>query len=217
MTDADTNKQVIVDPDSEQVLMIFNFPVYPERNEIHLHSAEEVAKRALSLHMLLGVIFYKEPEKVARWSINEGLWDFLSPQEQDIFRVPISKLDPAEKKWKQQALQSNLLTWRIEGLLTLLWSTGLVEQLELPIERCDGFYIGRALPVLGESVKPFLAQARLRPIEEIAHILEKHFQIYNHQVEAYKNEEELQFDMMITYERIHALNWVCGLIGEWDD
>lgn len=217
MTDADTNKQVVVDPDSERVLMIFNFPVYPERNEIHLRSAEEVGKRALSLHLLLGVIFYKEPEKVAKWALNEGLWDSLSPQEQDIFRVPISKLDPAEKKWKQQALQSNLLTWRIEGLLTLLWSMGLVEKLELPIERCDGFYIGRVLPVLDKSVQPFLRQARLRSIKEIAQMLEKHIQIYNDQVEAYKNEEELQFDMMITYERIHALNWVCGLIDEWDD
>lgn len=217
MTDADTNKQVVVDPDSERVLMIFNFPVYPERNEIHLRSAGEVAKRALSLHLLLGVIFYKEPEKVAKWATNEGLWVSLSPQEQNIFRVPISDLGPAEKKWKQQALQSNLLTWRIEGLLALLWSMGLVEKLELPIERCDGFYIGRVLPALGESIQPFLTQARLRPVEEIADMLEKHFQIYNHQVEAYKNEEELQFDMMITYERIHALNWACGLVDEWDD
>lgn len=34
MADAEPNKQVVVDPDSERVLMIFNFPVYPTKDEI---------------------------------------------------------------------------------------------------------------------------------------------------------------------------------------
>ena len=214
----DTNaKQVVVDPDSQRISMIFNFSVYPKRNEVQIRSAEEVAKRTLSLHMLLGVIFYEDPEKVAKWAIDENLWDFLSPREQNIFRVPLSDLSSDEKKWKQRAMQSNLLTWRIEGLMALLWSIGLVDELELPMERCDGSDIGRVLPVLGESVQPFISQARLRPAEEIIQMLEQHFQLYNRQVEAYNNDEKHPFDTMITYERIHALNWVCGLIDEWDD
>ncbi|MBA4496057.1 DUF4272 domain-containing protein [Paenactinomyces guangxiensis] len=217
MTDSDTNKQISIDQNSGRVNMIYNFPVYPEKNEVHLRSAEDVAKRALSLHLLLGVIFYQEPEKVTEWAIQEGLWDSLSPQEHSFFTVPISDLSPAEKKWKQKAIQSSLLTWRVEGLQALLWSMNLVEELDLPIERCDGNMLGEVLPELGESLQTFIAQARLRPVEEIVHMLEQHFQIYNHQVEAFANEEDLQFDMLITYERIHALNWVCGLISQWDD
>lgn len=124
----------------------------------------------------MGVIFFKEPDKVVKWAVDEGLWDSLSPLEQHIFRVPISDLSPDEKKRKQQTMQSNMLIWRIEGLLTLLWGMGLVEKLELPVERFT-----------------------------------------NQQVKAYEKEEELPFDMMVTYERINALNWICGLIGEWDD
>src|SRR5690606_20048441 len=216
MTEANT-KQVVFDPDSQRIEMIFNFPVYPERKDIRLRSAGEVARRALALHMLLGVIFYEEPEKVVNWAIDEGMWDYLSPREQKIFRMPLSDLSPAEKKWEQRALQSNLLTWRIEGLQALLWSIGRVDELDMPIERCDGSDMSEALPALGESVRPFIASARLRPSEEMVHTLEEHFQLYNQQVEAYEKGEKHPFDTMITYERIHALNWVCGLIDEWDD
>ncbi len=217
MTNSNAGKQISIDPNSGRVTMIYNFPVYPERNEVYLRLAEEVAQRALALHLLLGVIFYEEPEKIVEWAKREGLWGSLSPQEQKVFEVPISDLSPAEKKWRQQVMQSNLLTWRIEGLLALLWSMYLVEELELPTERCDGGTIAEVMPNLGDSLKTFINQAQLRPIEEIVHMLEQHFQIYNHQIEAFENEEELRFDMLVTYERIHALNWVCGLIDEWDD
>ena len=197
--------------------MIFNFPVYPERKDIRLRSAGEVARRALALHMLLGVIFYEEPEKVVNWAIDEGMWDYLSPREQKIFRMPLSDLSPAEKKWKQRALQSNLLTWRIEGLQALLWSIGRVDELDMPIERCDGSDMARHYLPSVNPFNPSSPQARLRPSEEMVHMLEEHFQLYNQQVEAYENGEKHPFDTMITYERIHALNWVCGLIDEWDD
>jgi hypothetical protein len=98
-----------------------------------------------------------------------------------------------------------------------LWSIGRVDELDLPIERCDGSVMGEVLPALGESVQPFIASARLRPSEEMVHMLEQHLQLYNQQVEAYDKGEKHPFDTMITYERIHALNWVCGLIDEWDD
>jgi Domain of unknown function (DUF4272) len=94
---------------------------------------------------------------VVEWAREEGLWDSLSPQEQNVFSVPISDLSPAEKSWNQRAMQSNLLTWRIEGLLALLWSLNLVEELDLPIERCDGGFIREVLPGLGESLEPFIA------------------------------------------------------------
>jgi hypothetical protein len=217
MTHSETSKQITLDPDTGRVLMVYNFPVYPETNEVHLRSAEDIAKRALALHLLLGVIFYHEPEKVVEWAREEGLWDSLSPQEQNVFSVPISDLSPAEISWNQRAMQSNLLTWRIEGLLALLWSLNLVEELDLPIERCDGGIIREVLPGLGESLESFIAKAECRPIKEIVHMLGKHLEIYNQQVEAFNHDETLEYDMLITYERIHALNWVCGLISKWDD
>lgn len=213
----DKKKQVVVDPSGERAVMIFDFPVYPKRNEVSIRPAEDVARRALALHLLLGVIFYPAPEEVVKWAREEGLWDHLSPQEKNIFQIPISDLSPEEKQWKQQALQSNLLTWRIEGLLALLWSIHLVESLEPPVARCDGSVMGEVMPMPGDSLETFIRNAHLRPVEEIVHMLEQHLHIYHQQVEAYEKEEELPFDMLITYERIHAWNWVCGLIDEWDD
>ena len=70
----DKKKQVVVDPSGERAVMIFDFPVYPKRNEVSIRPAEDVARRALALHLLLGVIFYPAPEEVVKWAREEGLW-----------------------------------------------------------------------------------------------------------------------------------------------
>lgn len=214
---SENQKQIAVDNNTGRVIMIQNFPIYPQRNEVNLRSTEEVAKRALTLHLLLGIIYYEDPKELVEWTIQEGLWDALSPHEKEIFQVPISDLSPEEKQWHQQSLQNHLITWRIEGLVALLWCLDLVKELEVPTHRCDGISIGQFLPMPGESLQTFIQKATLRPVEELVHMLEQHFQIYHQQIEAIQNQQEAPFDMLVTYERIHALSWVCGLNDEWDD
>jgi hypothetical protein len=214
---AETQKQVVMDPSGERAVMIFGFPVEPKRREVSVRPAEDVARRALELHLLQGVIFHHAPEEVVKWAREEGLWEYLSPREKEIFRIPVSGLSPEEIRWKQQALQSHLLTWRIEGLLALLWSLDLVESLEPPVDRCDGTVMQDVLPMPGDSLEAFIRKARLRPVEEIVQMLERHLQIYHQQAEAYEKGETLPFDLLVAYERIHAWNWVCGWVDEWDD
>lgn len=204
--------------DSERgIFIMHNFPITPEKNEGHLRPAKEIAKRALALHLLLGVIFYEEPKDIVEWAIEEGLWDSLSPQEQQVFAFPISNHDEGEKRWRQKAMQSNRLTWRIEGLLALLWCLGKVEHLDLPIEKCDGSILSEVLPQIGESLDAFISQAQLRPVEDLVYLLQQHIQIHKDQQKAFENNESLPFDMLITYERIHALYWTVSLIDQWDD
>ncbi|SFJ45257.1 DUF4272 domain-containing protein [Thermoflavimicrobium dichotomicum] len=195
------------------------FPVLPGEADIQTRSAEEVAKRALALYNLLGVIFYESPEEVVQWTINEGLWDSLSPREKEIFSIPISDQDPAEKAWALRSLKSNILTWRIEALWVLLWCLGKVDRLELPQEKLDGSGIREVMPELGEPVQAFIEQARLRPLSEVLDQIDLHYRIYWTMSEAEEQEKELPvyFDSYILYERLHAFSWLAGFEEEWDD
>jgi hypothetical protein len=93
----------------------------------------------------------------------------------------------------------------------------LVESLEPPVDRCDGTVMQDVLPMPGDSLEAFIRKARLCPVEEIVQMLERHLQIYHQQAEAYEKGETLPFDLLVAYERIHAWNWVCGWVDEWDD
>jgi hypothetical protein len=64
---AEMQKQVVMDPGGERVVMIFGFPVEPKRREVSVRPAEDVAWRALALHLLQGVIFHPAPEEVVKF------------------------------------------------------------------------------------------------------------------------------------------------------
>jgi hypothetical protein len=87
---AEMQKQVVMDPGGERAVMIFGFPVEPKRREVSVRPAKDVARRALALHLLQGVIFHPAPEEVVKWAHEEGLWEHLSQQEKEIFRFPVS-------------------------------------------------------------------------------------------------------------------------------
>jgi hypothetical protein len=195
------------------------FPLLPAEAEVQTRSAREVAQRALSIYNLLGVIFYEKPEKVVEWSIEEGLWGALTPKEKEIFSIPISDDDDEEKAWKMQSLRTNMLTWRIEGLLVLLWSLGKVDKLELPIEKLDPTEVQRAVPELGSSLQEFIETARLRPLTEILDQIDLHYRIYWAMSEAEQQGEllPLNFDSYILYERLHAFSWLARFEEDWDD
>ncbi|RAL21452.1 DUF4272 domain-containing protein [Thermoflavimicrobium daqui] len=196
-----------------------SFPVLPSEADIQARSAQDVAKRALALYNLLGVIFYEEPEKIVQWTIDEGLWDSLSPREQEIFSIPTSGKDAGEKSWALKALRSNILTWRVEALWILLWCLGKVDYLGLPQEKIDGSEIREFMPALGESVHAFVTQAKLRPLSEILDQIDIHYRVYWAMSEAEEEGKELliHLDSFILYERLHALSWFAGFEEEWDD
>ena len=65
----------------------------------------------------------------------------------------------------------------------------MVESLEPPVDRCDGTVMQDVLPMPGDSLEAFIRKARLRPVEEIVQMLERHLQIYHQQAEAYEKEK----------------------------
>jgi hypothetical protein len=210
-------KYMEIDKETGRVIM-HNWSVYPKRNEGYMRTPKEVAERAVVLHLMLGVIFYHKPEEIVQWAIEEQLWEAITPDEKKIFSIPISdELSPEEIHWQLRGLQSHRFTWRIEGLLTLLWCLKKVDKIDPPIHRCDGGNLASVLPMPGDSIQEFIRQAELRSSGEITQQLIQHLQMYREHVEAYNQGKMPDYDLYILYERCHALNWVAGLIDEWDD
>lgn len=195
-----------------------NIPALEDETMIQLRSPEEIAIRAFLLHALMGVIFYEKPAEVVRWVQTEGLWESLTPKEKKIFLIPISNLDEGQKAWQQKALQSNLLTWRIEGLWALLWSLGKIDLLDWPKEKCDGGLLRGCVPELGESVQSYIKNARLRNISDLLDEIDLTYRIHRSFAEEGGVQPILEsFDQMIVYERIHAFAWIVNWLDEWDD
>ncbi|WP_380705334.1 DUF4272 domain-containing protein [Salinithrix halophila] len=142
-------------------------PVIEREGDVHLRNAEETAARSVILYALQGVIFHDDPARVVRWVEKEGLWAQISPEEKPIFQLPVSSLDPAEKERQLNELESHPLTWRMEALWALLWALGKAEKLGFPAEECDAPLVKECLPGLDEPVRPYLEEARLRPVSEI--------------------------------------------------
>jgi hypothetical protein len=201
------------------VKQVPDIPPIESEAEAQLRTPREAAKRAFLLYALLGMIFYHKPEEITYWVQREGLWEDLSPREKEVFSIPISALAQEEKAWKLRALQSNVLTWRMEALWILLWCLGKLDHLDWPEEQCNGSLIRGLLPNPGEPVGPFLENARFRPLAEILDALDLHYRIHLMlEDERCKFDEALfKLDPMIVYERIHALAWLAGWQDEWDD
>lgn len=194
-----------------------NIPALEDETMIQLRSPEEVAIRAFLLHALMGVIFYEKPAEVVKWVQKEGLWESLTPKEKEIFLIPISSLDEGEKAWRQKALQSNLLTWRIEGLWVLLWSLGKIDLLDWPKERCDGGLLRGCVPELGESVQSYIKNAQFRDISTLLDEVDLTYRLHRSFYEEGSQPFHQSFDQMVVYERIHAFAWITNWLDEWDD
>lgn len=206
---------------SEAKLKANGVPVHPrlvyEESEsaFRFQTAQDVAKRALALYNLLGVIFYEKPEEIVDWVKNEGLWSTLSPKEREIFEIPVSDLDEGEKVWKLRAMQSHRITWRTEALWALLWAMGEIEGLEWPTGQCDASWIGHIMPSLGDPTEPFIQNAQLRPVSEILDEADLVYRLmWAIQEEGEKIPEDIE--TFTVYERFVALEWLThGL--QWDE
>ncbi|MEU7765582.1 DUF4272 domain-containing protein [Nocardia sp. NPDC049190] len=187
-----------------------HLPEIDEVFSVHVRSPTEIAKRIIALHALLGVIFHRDPREVKEWMEEENFLHELTEREQWAFAL--TELPEAEMLWRQQTMQTNLLTWRAESLYVLLWASGAIPSMIEPDERIDGSSVIDHLPGLGEPLQPFIQKATLRPRQEI--VEELHYYLALRLCQGVMD----HIDAQVVEERYYALYWIaCADDSEWDE
>lgn len=140
--------------------------------------------------------------------MDEGLWDYVSPEERALF------LDPSPVP--QRIIDA---TWRAEALHVLLWALYRLPSLSAVTEKCSLSAVCDASPFLRPTAD-FIASSVLRPEETIQAALDvvyhAHWQVRDAQIRGRPAPDGLVAGAIS--ERHYAFNWLTGYCGQdWDD
>lgn len=185
-------------------------PPVPGYDEPCPFTAREVAARALILHGVVAAACDVEPEPIADWFREQGLWESVTPAERAFLRDP----DAAPENVR------TIFQGHYEAQWVLLWVVGKVEHLGLPTRRCDTRrLVDEIIPALGGDVEPFLASARLRTPGELLAESDRHYNLwcYYHRTRR-TDPESIPADFLpgVLFQRQYAFEWLLG-VEPWDD
>jgi Domain of unknown function (DUF4272) len=185
-------------------------PAVEDYDEPCHFSAREIATRVLIIHGVVAVASGVDPEPIAHWYREQGVWDQVSPQEQGFLTDPESRGPDAR----------NSLGWQQEAEWALLWVVGKVEWLGLPNRRCDTRRIvDEIIPPLGSEIEPFLASAKLQSPGLLLAEDDRHYDLWCRYFQTHREEPHrlpCDLDTSVLYQRRYAFEWLDG-IEAWDD
>ncbi|WP_436714810.1 DUF4272 domain-containing protein [Roseiconus lacunae] len=179
--------------------------------EVHVRPADEVAWRALALFVVavraeslatgeaipLDALRAKQPlafQAMTPWE--EAFLANESPGEDDV----------------------SAAGWRYESLATLQWALGLSASLPFPDEICD--VPAAAKLMMSVDARDFVAEAKLRPVEQILDALDLNYRLLWATRQAMINNVDPPggIEGGVVAERQHSLNWLtCFENADWDD
>ena len=126
------------------VAVLPSLPEIESEDETVLRSPDDVARRIICLTSVAAAADGIDREQIMEWLKREGLWEHVSPDEKEFLETPT--LD--ERKVFQ-------FGWRSEAIWLLLWSIGLISQLDLPIEQCRVPDMLEHVPQLVDSTRGY--------------------------------------------------------------
>ncbi|VTS07570.1 DUF4272 domain-containing protein [Tuwongella immobilis] len=185
-------------------------PAVEGYNEPCAFTARQIATRAVILQGIVAVASDIDPEPVAEWFQDQGVWESVSPNERALLA------DPSAVGWDA----THGFRWRQEAEWTLLWTVGKVEALGLPVRRCDTRrLVDEIIPPLGADIEPFLASAELRPPGVLLAEDDRHYDLWCRYFQTRREgDHRLPSDLEVSvlYQRQYAFEWLHG-IEAWDD
>jgi hypothetical protein len=191
----------------ENVPYIDHLPVIETEAGSKRRTTEEVATRAMALCVVAVKGEGLEQEIIDKLVKEYRLETALSPKE----RAFIHNTHPTQRERAQ-------FTWRYEGYSVLLWALGFTEKLDRPETMCD---VQKIVSFLHDNGRDkFVEKARLRPQSEILDATDLTYRYFwateDARVKHAKEPAKLNGEVLM--ERLHALNWLIGYMGQqWDD
>lgn len=183
-------------------------PPVPNYSKRYARNSKDIAARCLVLQGIVAVAFDCDPKPIVGWLKEQDLLRHVSPEENKFLK----NKNPDNK-------QRIRFQWHQEAEWTLLWLVGKVDSLGLPTRQCDTRrLVDEIIPPLGESVKGFISNAKLRSPGEILAEDNRTYNLWCYAHQARRNEQRLPDDLnySILYERRYAFEWMDGF-QEWDE
>ena len=191
---------------------IEELPVIESSYEVTGKSLEEIAKRAIVLCISCNFAsdilsnkkkrYLKESKKFFLKLLDTfNVKDHMTKEEKELF----------EKMDKDLAIQ---ISWQLEGYLILIWTLGLIDEIEFPDVLVDPDSV-TSLVSSCDTYKEFLEQCQLRDVEDVLDLADLTYRYNWYCVESRINDDEPIINPEIVMERHRALNWLLS-DQKWD-
>ena len=106
------------------------------------------------------------------------------------------------------------ISWQLEGYLILIWTLGLIDEIEFPDVLVDPDSV-TSLVSSCDTYKEFLEQCQLRDVEDVLDLADLTYRYNWYCVESRINDDEPIINPEIVMERHRALNWLLS-DQKWD-
>lgn len=181
--------------------------------EVIIRTPKEVAQRVLGVIASVGKVYF--PEKNQVWIEQNSIEQFLSPEEVKFINNPKPEDDDRVN-----------FSWKIEALVSLLWSLEGLDEMPAFNEQFDVWGNELVLKAI-RSTKEFLADAKLKDDEVLTQmesfLYHQHWRVRDRDM-GFNNDEPDEDDININelnsgivYERRYGMSWVLGYGESWDD
>ena len=185
-------------------------PAIEDYNDPSNFTARQIGARALIVHGVVAVASGVNSEPVVEWLRDQGIWEFVSPNEKELLNDPTSLAEEVLNKFQ----------WQVEAEWALLWVIGKVESLGLPTQQCDTRkLIDEIIPELGSDIEPFLKSAMLRSPGVLLAEEDRHYDLWCRYHQDRRKHRRLipkDLEVSVLYQRQYAFGWLHG-IEAWDD
>jgi len=178
-------------------------PLIEEASALAPPLAGDVARRILVLGCVIGVGYDADRRFLIEYLKSNALWDSASARE----RALLAK----ERVSRQERIDA---TWLTECVQVLAWGLRLVELDHF--RPCDED-LASHVPTPRESPARFLADARLRPFDDVYRQCDLLYCLHWAAREDRLRGRSGRLDEGVIRERHRAIGWLAGVEADWDE
>lgn len=193
------------------VLKAWNVPAHPYLpvlGPISIHSASEIATKAIVLYAMAGLANNADPQLLRKWLIENQMWTHFTEDQQAFLHGHTLTEE-----------ETNELSWKVESLYTLCWIGLIATELPFPDKPAPLKGIFPNIPPEIDCAE-FVSSFKRRNDEPIVEQLDIYYSLHaslKHPELWGKGSRSNLPKIEIVTERRHALEWVCGGNVDWDD
>jgi hypothetical protein len=208
LTEHTMNKIYIIIPAIFLCLLIGIFALETEKDsEMNLKSAEEVAKRILSLIAVTERVYEQPPETIRKWVDHFKISQYFTPEENYFFFSETITED-----------QKAFFSWKAEAMVPLIWALNGCEKL-LPLNEKVDLSKYKMIHNALDNPELFIQSAKLRDKQEIidaeSDLYHQHWRVRD--ADLFDKPMPKELNPGIVYERRYGASWLVGWGDDWDN